>query len=86
MVFLTLLILLSSPLLYCWASSCHWAFSFSFFAKMGINKPHFLFFSNNDKLIKLGVFLEAKKQIINFLNPLFIYIYIYIYFFFFSSP
>lgn len=27
-VFLTLLILLSSPLLYCWASSCHWAFSF----------------------------------------------------------
>ena len=28
MVFLTLLILLSSPLLYCWASSCYWAFSF----------------------------------------------------------
>ena len=28
MIFLTLLILLSSPLLYCWASSCHWAFFF----------------------------------------------------------
>ena len=27
-VFLTLLILLSSPLLYCWASSCHWTFFF----------------------------------------------------------
>ena len=28
MIFLILLILLSSPFLYCWASSCHWAFFF----------------------------------------------------------
>ena len=28
MIFLTLLILLFSPLLYCWASSCPWAFFF----------------------------------------------------------